>query len=473
MDYNKSEILKMKYNHAVCIFPYKEDHARKEYAPPLGLEYIAASMEGLVGGITLVDLRFDKDFMKYLGGDTDLVCISVNWPREKAALGPIIERIPEDKTLVVGGRTATIYVEELFRDYPKIDVIVRGDGEEIIRDLVGGVVLEDITGISYKNGNQVIHNLSRKPTSLSNHFFPLRKLRRNKYRLSLKGIDLGYDIDFMATSRGCPFSCKFCTFSRNPLGEKRAWSGRSPESVIAELKTIEAELIVMVDDNFAVDLERVEKICDLIQEEGIKKLFVITLRLEISERPDILKKMYDAGFRILSFGIESANDKILKEINKGFDTSRVRKAFQIFQDYNFFIHCYFIVGNIGEDEEDMLKISKFAKEIKTDTLELSILRTEKYSPLNDIIKDTEGYYIGADNTVYSQKYDKNELKRISKKIYKRFFTSYQCLKIARKTYSIGLFRVNSVIKGTLVCLSRAFMRKIIRPEVSSLVRRGQ
>src|SRR3989337_3641576 len=271
----------VKYKHSVCLLPYGEGHAKKIYAPPLGLEYIAACMEGSVGDITLVDMRFDKDFMKYLRGDTDLVCISVNWDREKAALGAIIDRIPRDTTLVVGGRTATTYVEELFRDYPAIDVIVRGDGEEIIRELVEGIAVEDITGISYKNGNKVIHNHPRKLTSLSDNIFPLRKLRRNKYCLSLKRIDLGYNIDFMATSRGCPFSCKFCTFSKNPLGEKRPWSGRSPESVIAELKTIEAEMIMLVDDNFAVDLERVEQICHLIQEEGIRKLFMLTLRLEI------------------------------------------------------------------------------------------------------------------------------------------------------------------------------------------------
>ena len=449
----------VKYNHAVCVFPYEEGHAKKEYAPPLGLEYIAASMEGSVGDITLVDMRFDKDFMKYLRGDTDLVCISVNWDREKAALGAIIDRIPRDKTLVVGGRTATIYVEELFRDYPAIDVIVRGDGEEVIRELVEDVAVEDITGISYKNGNKVIHNPPRKLTSLSDNIFPLRKLRRNKYCLSLKRIDLGYNIDFMATSRGCPFSCKFCTFSKNPLGEKRPWSGRSPESVIAELKTIEAEMIMFVDDNFAVDLERVEQICDLIQAEGIKKLLMLALRLEICERPDILKKMYEAGFRILSFGIESAKDKTLKEINKGFDISYVRKAFQIITKYNFHIHSFFIVGNIGENEEDMMKISGFAKEIGTDTMDLSILRTEKYSPLNAVIKDTNGYYIGADNGIYSQKYGKKELKRIRKRIYKRFYTPLQCLKIARKTYSIGLFRLNSGIKGMLVYLFRSLMRR--------------
>lgn len=449
----------MQYNHAVCILPYKEGHAKKGYAPPLGLEYIAASMEGSVGGITLVDMRFDQHFMKVLREDTDLVCISVNWPREKDALGAVIDQIPKDKTLVVGGRTATVYVEELFRDYPTIDVIVRGDGEETIRDLVKGVDLEDITGLSYKNGNQVIHNPPRKPTPLSDHIFPLRKLRRTKYRLSLKGVNFGYDIDFMATSRGCPYSCKFCTFSRNPLGQKRPWSGRSPESVIAELKTIEAELVVFVDDNFAVDLKRVEEICDLIQKERIKKLFAITLRLEICERPDILKKMYDAGFRILSFGIESAKDDTLKKMNKGFDLSFVQKAFQTITKYNFHIHSYFIVGCIGENEEDMLKISDFAKKIKTDTLALSILRTEKYSPLNDVIKDTDGYYIAADNIVYSKKYSKNELKKITKAIYKKFFTPLHCLKIARKSYSIGLIRPSFMIKEMLIYLFRSLMAK--------------
>ena len=88
--------------------------------------------------------------------------------------------------------------------------------------------------------------------------------------MTLDQLDKGIQIGLMLGSRGCPFNCKFCDFKFNPLGEKRKWSSRSPESVLSEIKTIEAEVIGFADDIFTAEVDCTERACDLTLEGGIK-----------------------------------------------------------------------------------------------------------------------------------------------------------------------------------------------------------
>jgi anaerobic magnesium-protoporphyrin IX monomethyl ester cyclase len=395
----------MLYKNALCVYPHQQGAPEKKYCPPIGLEYIATVLEGLVEKVTLIDMRFEPNLDDFFVNDnTDLVCLSVNWDYQHDAAIKTVDRIPSHIKVVVGGRYATTFVEELFAAAPNVDIIVRGDGEEIIRDIVLGLPLKEIPGISYREDHRIIHNKIRDLHSVDDAIYPNRKLRRVKYRLLYKNIDLGQGVDFISTSKGCPYNCKFCTFTNNPLGQKRNWSGRSASSVVEELKTIDAGFVFVVDDNFAVDMKRVEKICDLVIAEGIKKTFAVAVRLEIYKHPQILEKMFNAGFKILTIGIESAQDKTLGAMQKGFDTALAEKAFAEIRKVNFFIHGYFIVGCIGENEAEMLEIAPFAKRLKLDTINLSLLRTEKYSPLNELIANSRGYYIGDKNIVCSEEY---------------------------------------------------------------------
>jgi radical SAM superfamily enzyme YgiQ (UPF0313 family) len=160
----------------------------------------------------------------------------------------------------------------------------------------------------------------------------------------------------------------------NPLGQKRTYSARTPESVVDEIKNLDAEIIFFSDDTFFVDAKRSERLCDLIIEqdinkkfiaqarlENINKKFIAQARLEIYKYPDMLRKAEKAGFKIMLVGIESPHDRILKQLNKGFTSQDVRSAFNLLKDYNFYYHCYFIMGNIGESKEEMLCIPQLRR----------------------------------------------------------------------------------------------------------------
>jgi hypothetical protein len=243
------------------------------------------------------------------------------------------------------------------------------------------------------------------------------------------------------------------------LGQKRNWSGRPASSVVEELKTIDAGFVFVVDDNFAVDMERVEKICDLIIAEGIKKTFAVAVRLEIYKHPQILEKMFNAGFKILTIGIESAQNKTLRAMQKGFDTALAEKAFAEIRKVNFFIHGYFIVGCMGENEAEMLEMAPFAKSLKLDTINLSLLRTEKYSPLNELIANSSGYYVGEKNIVCSEEYPLKVLRNIRHRIGRSYYTLPTILRIAKKIINARLISFRYVVKSIFIFSFRLIVSK--------------
>jgi anaerobic magnesium-protoporphyrin IX monomethyl ester cyclase len=414
--------------------------------PPTGLEYIAASMKGLVGKITVLDLRYEKRYQnpkvlgEFIHKEVDLLCISVVWQSGFERVCDFISQLPDEVTTIVGGYQATLEVEYLFDRCPNIDAVVRGEGEEIIQQVVTGVPFEEIRGLSYRRDGRIVHNVNQALPSLDHIAFPDRSLRRHDYYYGCGRIPLSHHtFDTILTARGCPFKCKFCTFSLNPLGQKREYTERPLEAVLEELKTVTANTVLFSDDNFSTNPKRAEQLCDWIIENRIQKTLMVQARIDIAKHRRLLDKAWQAGFRLLLIGIESPHDRILGQLQKGITQQQIREAFAVLTQYDFHLHGYFIYGNLGETEEEMLYIPKFAKEIGVDSISYQKLRIEKYSPLQEAVENTPGYYyerIGG--PVFSDKYGPQELKRIRNRIQSEFYDVPQLLRIARKARRIGL-----------------------------------
>ena len=437
----------IRYKHALALNPYFGDStAVMGLFPPTGLEYIAATMKDLVGKVTFLDLRYEKAYQdpktlsKFIRNEIDLLCISIRWSSLFENVCDFVSQLPSEVCTVVGGYKATEEVEYLFDRCPNIDMIVRGEGEEIIKQVVMGVPYKDIRGLSYREDGRVVHNEIQSLPDITRIPFPDRSLRKHDYYMVKHGVRLSsHTFDTMMTTRGCPFNCKFCTFSLNPLGQKRSYSERSVESVIEELKMVKANVVLLSDDNFFTNPKRSEQLCDLIIKNKIKKIFIAQTRIDVAKHPKVLDKAEKAGFKIFLIGIESPHDRILKQLQKGITQQEVRDAFAILTQYDFYLHGYFIYGNIGETEEEMLYIPKFAKEIKLDSISFQKLRVERFSPLKGLVDETPGYYYNRiGGSVYSEHYGRKELKQIRNRIRSEFYDLSQIIHIIRKARRIGL-----------------------------------
>jgi radical SAM superfamily enzyme YgiQ (UPF0313 family) len=439
-----------RYKHVLALYPYYGHFtAVMGIFPPTGLEYIVASMKDLVDKVTLLDLRYEKTYQnlgtlsKFIGDRIDLLCISIQWHSRFKQVCDFISKLPHQVCTVVGGYKATQEVEYLFERCPNVDMIVRGEGEDIIKQIVTGVPYKDIHGLSYRQNERIIHNEIHPLPDITRIPFPDRSLRQHDYRAIVYGVRISnHTFDTLLTTRGCPFKCKFCTFSLNPLGQKRSYTERPVESIIEELKTIEAGVIQISDDNFFTNPKRSEDLCDLIIENNIRKTFIVQTRIDIAKYPRLLEKAEKAGIKVFLIGIESPHDWILEQLQKGITQQQIRDAFAVLTKYNFYLHGYFIYGNIGETEEEMLYIPKFAKEIKLDSISFQKLRIEKFSPLKEVVEATPGYYYDFSHTggsVYSERYGHVELKQIRNRIRSEFYDLGQVIHIARKAIRIGLF----------------------------------
>jgi anaerobic magnesium-protoporphyrin IX monomethyl ester cyclase len=414
--------------------------------PPTGLEYIAASMKGLVGRVTVLDLSHEKAYRDpqvlgaFIRQEIDLLCITAGWRSRFERVCDFIAQLPDEVPTVVGGYQATLDVEHLFERCPNVDMVVRGEGEEVIKQIVAGVPCGEIRGLSFRRNGQIVHNENQALPDLAHLPFPDRSLRRHDYCWSAGGVRLTrHAFDTILTARGCPFKCKFCTFSLNPLGQKREYTERPVESVIEELKTITADVVLFSDDNFATNPRRAEQLCDQIIANGIRKTFVVQARIDVAKHRSLLDKAWQAGFRVFLIGIESPHDRILRQLQKGFTQQQVREAVAVLTQYDFHLHGYFIYGNVGETEEEMLYIPQFAREIGLDTISFQKLRIEKFSPLKELVEATPGYYYeGIGGHVFSERYGPAELKRIRNRIRSRFYHPAQLLQVARKARRIGL-----------------------------------
>ena len=153
----------LRYKHVLALNPYFGDGTGAICIfPPTGLEYIVASMKDLVGKVTLLDLRHENTYQdpdvlsRFIRTEIDLLCISIRWDAKFRDICDFISRLPAEVTTVVGGYKATQEVDYLFERCPNIDMIVRGEGEEIIQLIVTGVPCRDIRGLSYRENGRII-----------------------------------------------------------------------------------------------------------------------------------------------------------------------------------------------------------------------------------------------------------------------------------------------------------------------------
>jgi magnesium-protoporphyrin IX monomethyl ester (oxidative) cyclase len=416
----------MRYRHALCLYPYVVDQRPGiGIFPPTGLEYVATALKGHVDQISLIDLRHERllqpierlrDFIHRQG--VDLLCINVGWRARYDKICQYVARLPAHITTVVGGHEATEQVEDIFQRCPNVGAVVRGEGEQTIAELADGAPWEGILGLSYRTENgDIRHNGNRPLRAIDEITPPDRSLRRARYYPTLRGVRLlNLEFDTMLASRGCPYKCEFCSLTMNPLGQKRDYVSRSPESVAAEIESSSADMILFADDIFFLEPRKVERLCDLLIERGIKKRYGVQCRIEIFKFPRMLEKAYRAGFRVLLLGLESASDRMLMKMHKGFTTQQVREAFAVLRAFPFWYHGYFIYGNVGETEEEMLAIPKFARELGLHSIALSLLRVDKFTPWRKEIENMPGYRIGRNGYVYSDRFDKLRLRRIRNRI---------------------------------------------------------
>jgi radical SAM superfamily enzyme YgiQ (UPF0313 family) len=293
--------------------------------------------------------------------------------------------------VVLGGPHPTFLPEE---SLGYADYVVRGEGEETIVELIerleAGTALDGILGLSYWKGDAMVHNPDR----------PL-----------VQDLDTGPIPDFslvhhwekrayipIATSRGCPFGCRFCSVI--PMFGRR-YRFKSVDRVIAELREAASKdaHIFFIDDNFAANKERTKDLLRRIIAEGIRMEWSAQVRTDAARDPELIDLMARSGCFMVFVGFESINPRTLSLFQKKQDVEDIIASIEAFKAASISIHGMFVLGADTDDIGTIRNTKKFAKRIGINSIQFMMLTPLPGTPVFEEFRE-QGRLIHTDWAKY-------------------------------------------------------------------------
>jgi radical SAM superfamily enzyme YgiQ (UPF0313 family) len=267
------------------------------------------------------------------------------------------KRLRPDLKVLLGGQHGTVATAHALSE-PAIDAVVLGEAEQRIGQIVGALAegrpLTGIAGVGFRCGE----GLCRCAIPLDRvHIQENAGFAEDLDAFPRPAVDLldmtSYDnTATLITSRGCPFSCSFCTVHAT-VGKKFRY--RAPEAVVAEIADYvhnhDIRRFFIEDDNFTFDVARVHEICAAIADSGLDvELHLPNGMTVVKLSDDMVAAMASAGFKSLFLGLESTDTVRLRKIRKGFTSlEKVEAGAALFRENSVDVGASLIVGLLGQD----------------------------------------------------------------------------------------------------------------------------
>ncbi|MCL4490455.1 MAG: B12-binding domain-containing radical SAM protein [Nitrospirae bacterium] len=295
---------------------------------------------------------------------SDLVCISTITSTAVRAYALADRLRKRGIPVVMGGAHPSLMPGEALGH---ADYVVRGEGDYTLPELIeyltrGTPPVNSIEGVSYRGTSAgTVHN-------------PPRPLLENMD--ALPGPDFSLIHGWkpsntypISTSRGCPFSCRFCSVI-HLFGRKYRF--RSVNVTLAEIRRVIAEYkatIFFVDDNFTANKKRAKAILKGMVDEGIKHSWSAQVRTDIAGDPELLRLMADSGCNTLYIGFESINPVTLALYEKKQSIGEIIKCIKVVKEHRINIHGMFVLGADTDTIDTIRHTADFAVNLGLDTVQ--------------------------------------------------------------------------------------------------------
>lgn len=337
--------------------------------PPLSLAYLAAVLESNGVEVQVLDFlvtryrpeKVRQKLEEYRPQLVGVTCVTLNYYLAAEML-EVCKTVNPDIVTVIGGPHASFTPKETLLEAPWIDIVVIGEGErtivELVKTVAGGGNLYDIAGIAFMDQSTLvktdprpfIDDIDSLPLP-ARHLIPLSRYRA-----------LGSPCTII-TSRGCPYGCIFCS-GRRMLGRKVRF--RDPGLVVDEIEKIKQDYgfqqVNIVDDTFTVNYPHAYQICEEMLRRNLNTNWSAFARVD-NMTDELAALMKQAGCNMVLFGVESADEGILKTIRKGLTPDDVRDGVRIATGAGIQVYCSFIIGLPGESPDTIQKSISFTNEI--------------------------------------------------------------------------------------------------------------
>jgi len=286
------------------------------------------------------------------------------------------KKVDPEILTVTGGQHFTATAQDSLEAYPEIDVIVRGEGEQTLAELVTNVnrrsALPKIEGISFRNDKTIVHNQNRPLIeSLEDLPYPGYHLVKDivhKYHFAaMAGRDAPYAL--IEGSRGCLHQCTFCTQWQH---WQATWRLKSPKRIADEMefcyRNYGSRFIWLTDDNFGAG-NRPNEIADEIIKHGITDglgWFVQARCDDIIKNKATLPKLRKSGLIWVLLGVENSEQSTLEGFKKGIMPEDAKAAVKLLKENGIFAHAMFIIGQRKDTAQSIARLREFANELDPD-----------------------------------------------------------------------------------------------------------
>ena len=302
---------------------------------PLELEYVAGKLHDHDVMIFdhLVEKGFDKRLMEFA---PDVVVGSCYKTGTNEVIKDFrkVKRWNKDCITIAGGVHATLVPED-FADVAT-DIVGIGDGTFLLAEIIDCLqekkALMDVPGVAIPIGEGLLMKSEKRPYMPKADTLPLPRrdliahLQHKYYYL------MHQPVATMKTTWGCWYKCNFCFTWKITDGHPYS---RSPESIVREIESIEAEDIYIVDDIFLINKSRLRKIADLLIAKNIRKKYLVYARADfIAQNEEVIEEWAELGLSAVFIGLEATTDEELEGMNKECDAVYNRQAIEVLKKYN-------------------------------------------------------------------------------------------------------------------------------------------
>ncbi|NQT00250.1 MAG: radical SAM protein [Candidatus Omnitrophica bacterium] len=354
---------------ALVIAPF-EFNERFGMPFPIGVGYLATVLDKAGHQVKIIDCYTMKvslnNLRSYLLTERpDLVGLNCTSYSRFSAIKIIkmAKQTLPNAYLVAGGPHFTATADDALKNVSEIDVIVRGEGERTILDLVraieNGEGLKEIEGISFRNNGNIQHNRDRELIKdLDSLPILKRDFLENKFYLE-RLPHSNILCKSVVASRGCPFNCSFC------FQHEKSYRRRTTDNILQEvsclLEKYQIEAIRFFDLSFTVSRNSVEDFCNQIIRRKLKFKWYCESRVDIDLK--LLELMKEAGCYSLDFGLESASPRVLKLINKAIIPEQALAFAKKCKELDIKTKAFFMISLPGEQKEDAEQTFNFAYQL--------------------------------------------------------------------------------------------------------------
>jgi anaerobic magnesium-protoporphyrin IX monomethyl ester cyclase len=348
----------------LLVDPYlaREDPMERKFVelyPSLGLLTLGAYLRNAGVDVQMVDLTFDRDTRAVRRALQTLHphVVGVHTKTLTTDRALEIARTARDAGAfsVAGGPDSATRTEEYLRQ--GFDAVVPSEGEatllELARARASGADPTGIPGLVVRHGDRIVRGHTRGfLKDLDALPLPAWDLIDMEAYLGQWQRTTGERRAAVLTSRGCPFDCSWC--SKPTFG--RSFRQQSPARVLAELRALKERYAVdyvrFCDDVFGVSRSWIDALLDGMIGEGLELKFECLARVDLL-KPELLKRMREAGLERVYVGVESGSQKMLDLMNRGTKLAQVERTAEALRREGIRQFWFLMLGYPGETLDDI------------------------------------------------------------------------------------------------------------------------